>query len=82
MLNIEALAAGLMKLTMQVNSLLEEKPPHPLPPPPTVLCSHWSLARELYERRFVCVSARAYTLSGSHAWRVLGRLIQGQKPQY
>lgn len=32
MLNIEALAAGLMKLTMQVNSLLEETPP---PPPPS-----------------------------------------------
>lgn len=48
MLNIEALAAGLMKLTMQVNSVLEEKSPYPLPPPPpTVLGSHWSLAGKL-----------------------------------
>lgn len=76
-LNIEALAAGLMKLTMQVNSLLEEQPP----PPPTVLSSHWSLPGEL-QGVCVCVYACACLLPGSHAWRVLGRRIQGQKPQY
>lgn len=56
MLNIEAVAAGLMKLTMQVNSLLEVQPP---PPPRSVLLTHWSLRGELQgsvsERVRVCV---------------------------
>lgn len=40
MLNIEVVAGGLMKLTMQVNSLL--RVPHP--PPPSSLCPFISLA--------------------------------------
>lgn len=43
MLNIEVVAGGLMKLTVQVNSLLQVPHPPP-PPPPSSLCPFISLA--------------------------------------
>jgi len=50
MLNIEEFAGGLMKLTMQVNSLLQVPVPHPPPPPPPPLpcfvpLPHWLIMR-------------------------------------
>lgn len=49
MLNIEVVAGGLMKLTMQVNSLLQVPVPHPPPPPPPlprfVPLPHWLIMR-------------------------------------
>lgn len=65
MLNIEVVAGGLMKLTMQVNSLLQG----PAPPPPPLLRSdpllHWLVVTRAPGLR-VCV----YVLTGTHAWRV------------
>lgn len=71
MLNIEAVAAGLMKLTMQVNSLLEVQPPPPPPPPPrSVLLTHWSLRGELQgwlsERARACACVRACSQVAMH----------------
>lgn len=81
MLNIEVVAGGLMKLTMQVNSFLQVPVPHPpsSPPPPLprfVPLPHWLIMR------------RASGLSVRWGWECLcvltglERVIQGQKPQY
>ncbi len=43
MLNIEVVAGGLMKLTMQVNSLLQVPVPHPPPLPPPLRASSLTL---------------------------------------
>lgn len=55
MLNIEVVAGGLMKLTMQVNSLLPVRAPHPPPPPRSVPLSHWLIVRT-ESFRAVCVA--------------------------
>lgn len=66
MLNIEVVAGGLMKLTMQVNSLL--RVPHP--PPPSSLCPFISLACCEESFRAECVCGEGGGVTGTHAWRV------------
>lgn len=98
MLNIEEFAGGLMKLTMQVNSLLQVPVPHPSPPPPPpsppplpcfVPHPHWLIARKASGlcvsgvAKCICVCVCVCTLTGTRAcMEGLQGVIQGQKPQY
>lgn len=76
MLNIEVVAGGLMKLTMQVNSLL--RVPHP--PPPSSLCPFISLA--CCEESFGAAWEGGRWCHRYPCMEGLEGLIQGQKPQY
>lgn len=87
MLNIEVVAGGLMKLTMQVNSLLQVPVPHPPPQPRFVPLPHWLIARRASGLSVrcvgggggvcVCVCAHRYPCMEG-----LEGVIQGQKAQH
>lgn len=83
MLNIEVVAGGLMKLTMQVNSLLQVPVPHPPPPLPRfVPLSHWFIARSASGLSVRGGGWEVCVLRGYPCMEGLEGVIQGQKPQY
>lgn len=67
MLNIEAVAEGLMKLTMQVNGLLQVPVPHPPPLTRFVPLPHWLITGESFGAE--CEEGCVFVLTGAHAWR-------------
>ena len=77
MLNIEVFAGGLMKLTMQVNSLLQVPVPHPPPAPRFVPLPSLAYREYSFRPLFVCVCVCVCVCVGGlrsqvtvHAWRV------------